>query len=61
MLVDFLTMAPDISLNLKRTKNNSVRGGLIFTISVDGTPVGKDHFEIDIDDFERLWKRHPIV
>lgn len=43
----------------KHVINNSVRGRLIFTISVDGNPVDKEHFQINIDDFEKFWIKHP--
>ena len=43
----------------KHVINNSVRGRLIFTISVDGNPVDKEHFQINIDDFETFWRKHP--
>lgn len=48
-----------VVLTNKHVINNSVRGRLIFTISVDGNPVDKEHFQINFDDFEGFWRKHP--
>jgi len=43
----------------KHVINNSKNGKLIFTLSKDGKPTDKEHFEFSIGNFEGYWRKHP--